>query len=191
MVCESICGEFFHEFCGKKRTGSFARARWRSRVAASSKMRWARAEDASGVAARTAQKTMSSCGGDAGVMKWGDSAEALVEFECGGVAGFEALREDAAERVGEQLLGGPESDRGGSGAGALERDLAEVEILRREVGVGGVVFVEAADGGVAEEDTAATVGLQAVLVRIDDDGVGVRDGVEGGTGFGGRDLRRG
>jgi len=31
----------------------------------------------------------------------------LVEFERGGVAGFEALSEGAAARVGEQLLGGP------------------------------------------------------------------------------------
>ena len=47
------------------------------------------------------------------------------------------------------------------------------------------MFVEAADGGIAEEDTATTVGLQPVLVRVDDDGVGVRDGVEGGARFGG------
>jgi hypothetical protein len=51
------------------------------------------------------------------------------------------------------------------------------------------VFVEAADGRVAEEDTAAAVGLEAMLVRIDDDGVGVGYGVEGGTGFG-REIRR-
>ena len=101
------------------------------------------------------------------------------------MAGFEALGEGAAGCVGEQLLGGPESDGGGSGAGALEGDLAEMEFLRGEVGVRGVVFVEAADGGVAEEDAAAAVGLEAVLVRVDDDGVGVRDGVEGGAGLGG------
>src|SRR5713101_8311046 len=43
--------------------------------------------------------------------------EALVEFEGGGVPGFEALRECAAGCVGEQLLRGPESDRRGGGAG--------------------------------------------------------------------------
>ncbi len=136
------------------------------------------------MAARTAQKTMSSAGGCAGSEEAGSICEALVEFEGGVAAGFEALRELAAGSVGQQLLGGPERDGGGSGAGALERDFAEVEILRGEVGVGRVVFVEAADGGVAEENAAAAVGLEAVLVRVDDDGVGVRDGVEGGAGFG-------
>ena len=46
------------------------------------------------------------------------------------------------------------------------------------------MFVEAANGGIAEEDAAAAVGLEAMLVRVDDDGVGVGDGVEGGAGFG-------
>jgi hypothetical protein len=108
----------------------------------------------------------------------------FVEFECGGMARFEALREGAAGSVGEQLLCSPESDRGGAGAGALEGDFAEVEIFRGEVGVGRVVFVEAADGRVAEEDATTAVGLEAVFVRVDDDGVGVGDGVEGGEGFG-------
>jgi len=39
------------------------------------------------------------------------------------------VREGAAWVVGQQLLRGPESDCGGSGAGALEGDLAEVQIL--------------------------------------------------------------
>ena len=50
--------------------------------------------------------------------------------------------------------------------------------------IGGVVFVEAANGGIAEEDAAAAVGLKAMLVRVDDDGVGVGDGVEGSAGLG-------
>ena len=50
------------------------------------------------------------------------------------------------------------------------------------------MFVETADGSVAEEDATAAVGLEAVLVRVDDDGVGVGDGVEGGTGLG-REIR--
>src|ERR1700733_13020500 len=60
-----------------------------------------------------------------------------------------------------------------------------MKILRGEIGVGRVVFVEMADGGGAEEDAAAAVGLEAVLVRVDDVGVGVGDGVEGGAGLGG------
>jgi hypothetical protein len=46
---------------------------------------------------------------------WSEEAfgfgEALVEFEGGRVAGLQALCEDTAGDVGEQLLGGPESDR--------------------------------------------------------------------------------
>ena len=62
--------------------------------------------------------------------------EKLMEFERGGVAGFEALREGAAWVVGQQLLRGPESDCGGSGAGALEGDFAKVEVFGGEVGEG-------------------------------------------------------
>jgi hypothetical protein len=61
-----------------------------------------------------------------------------------------------------------------------------MEIFGGEVGVGGVVFVEATDGGIAEENAAAAVGLETVLVGVDDDGVSVRDGGEGGFGFGGK-----
>ena len=94
------------------------------------------------------------------------------------------MRELAAGGVGEEALGGPEGDGRGSGAGALEGDLAEVEVFGGEVSVGGVVLVEAADGGVAEEDASAAVGLEAVFVGVDDDGVGVGDGVEGSAGCG-------
>jgi len=63
----------------------------------------------------------------------------------------------------KELLRGPEGDGGGSGAGALEADFAEVELVGGEVGVGRVVLVEASDGGVAKEDAAAAVGLEAML----------------------------
>jgi hypothetical protein len=56
-------------------------------------------------------------------------AEALVKFERGGVAGFEAFREGTSRSVGEELLRGPESDSRGTGAGALEGDLAEVKVF--------------------------------------------------------------
>ena len=45
------------------------------------------------------------------------------------------------------------------------------------------MFVETADGGIAKEDAAAAVGLETMLVRVDDDGVGVLNGVEGGASF--------
>ena len=154
-------------------------------------MCWARAEESLGVGDFDCPEDDIELRREA----WGNEVraggEAAVEFEGGFVAGFEVLGEGAAASVGEELLRGPESDGGGSGAGTLERDLAEVKIFGGEVGVRGVVFVEAADGGIAEEDAAAAVGLKAVLVRVDDDGVGLRDGVEGGAGFGARDCRRG
>jgi hypothetical protein len=55
--------------------------------------------------------------------------EALMQFKCGGVTGFQTLSKDAAGSVREELLRGPESDRGGTGARALEGDFAEVEFL--------------------------------------------------------------
>ena len=73
----------------------------------------------------------------------------------------------------------PERRGGRSGPGALERDLAQVQVAAREVGVGRVVLVEPPDARVAEEDRAAAVGLEAVLVRVDDDAVGVGDRAEG------------
>ena len=115
---------------------------------------------------------------------WG-LGEAAVEFEGCFATGFETLGEGAARRVREKALGCPESDGRGSGAGALERDFAEVEIFGGEVGVGGVVFVEAAYGGIAEENGSAAVGLETVLVRVYDDGVGEGNGIVGGAGFGG------
>ena len=122
-------------------------------------------------------------------MKAAAGAEAVVEIEGGGAAAGEAAGEIAAGREREQLLGGPERDGGGAGAGALEADLAEVELLGGEVGVRGVVLVEAAHGGVAEEDAAAAVGLEAVLVGVDDDGVGLGDGVDRRRGLAAREVR--
>ena len=51
------------------------------------------------------------------------------------------------------------------------------------------MLVEPADGGISKENAPAAIRLQAVLVRIDDDGVGVWNGVEGGAGFAWRDCR--
>ena len=46
------------------------------------------------------------------------------------------------------------------------------------------MFVETTNTGIAEEHASAAVGLQAVLVRIDDDGVGLVDhGVGAARGF--------
>ena len=72
----------------------------------------------------------------------------------------------------------PQRGGGGTGPRALQADLAEVQVARREVRVRRVVAVQAADAGVAEQHGAAAVGLEAVLVRVDDDGVGAPHGVE-------------
>ncbi len=94
-----------------------------------------------------------------------------------------------AARIRQELLGSPEGDGRGSGAGAFEGDFAEVEFFGGEVGEGRVVLVEAAYAGIAEEDSSAAVGLEAVFVGVDDDGVGVGDGVVGSAG-GGREVGR-
>jgi hypothetical protein len=60
-------------------------------------------------------------------------------------------------------------------ARALEADLAEVQLGLGEVGEGRVVAIDALDRRVGEEDRAAAVGLQAVLVGVDDDRVALRD----------------
>ena len=85
--------------------------------------------------------------------------------------GADAGGEDRAEAVvGAEREGAerePERAGGGAGPRAFERDLAEVQFVRGEVGVRRVVTVEPADGRIAEEDAAAAVGLEPVLVRID------------------------
>src|SRR5277367_750944 len=63
----SFISKLSHLSREKKRVGSCARARWRSFLADSSKIAWAKAEEASGVAALGVQKTMSSWGGVDGV----------------------------------------------------------------------------------------------------------------------------
>src|SRR5690606_41554092 len=89
---------------------------------------------------------------------------------------------DGAEAVvgaeGEDLEGEPEGACRRPRPRALQADLAEVEAVRGEVGVGRVVAVEPADGGVAEEDAAAAVGLEPMLVGVHDDRVGPGDGAE-------------
>ena len=77
---------------------------------------------------------------------------------------------------------GPECNCRGAGAGALKADLSQMQLFRREVGVGRVVLVEATDRRIPKEDAAASIGLQAVLVRIDDDGVGFADCSKRATG---------
>ena len=71
--------------------------------------------------------------------------EFLVEGEGGFPSLFEALGEFAVAFQRQQFLRGPERGGCGAGAGAFKADFAEVEFGGAEVGVGGIVFVEAAD----------------------------------------------
>src|SRR5260370_8339426 len=55
-----------------------------------------------------------------------------------------------------------------------------------EVSVRRIMLIQAADTWIAEKDAAAAVGLQTVLVRIDDDGVDFTDAGERRFGIGGK-----
>ena len=93
-------------------------------------------------------------------------------------AAARAAREVAAEaraRQRQRAQRRPQRGGGRAGARALEADLAEVQVVRGEVRVRRVVGVEPADAGIGEQDAAAAVGLEAVLVRVDHDRVGARD----------------
>ena len=68
----------------------------------------------------------------------------------------------------------PQRGGGRAGARALEADLAQMQLVGREVRVRRVVRVQAPDAGIGEQDRPAAVGLEAVLVRVDDDRVGAR-----------------
>ena len=162
----------------KKAAGSSASARCRPRRAASSKSPRARAEDAPAVAARTAQTTMSSSGSN-GDQEARVRRELRVEREGRLARRGQPPRELAALLERQQAHRRPERHGARARPRALEADLAQVQVGRAEVRVRRVVLVEPPDRRVAEEDAAAAVGLQAVLVRIDHDRVGLADAVEG------------
>ena len=58
-----------------------------------------------------------------------------------------------------------------AGARTLQTDFAKMQFVRGEIGIGGIVFVKAADRGITKQDASTAVGLKAVFMRIDDDGV--------------------
>ena len=117
-------------------------------------------------------------------MKRSSEASPCVELECGGAAVVQHPRELAAVHERQEALRRPERDRRGAGPRALEADLAEVQVAGTEIGIGRVVSVVPADGGIAEDHTAAAVGLQAVLVRVDDDRIDLGEAVIGRACFG-------
>src|SRR5690242_27695 len=48
-----------------------------------------------------------------------------------------------------------------------------MQVIRREISVRRIVAIKRADPGIAEQHTATTVRLEAMLVRIDHDRIGV------------------
>ncbi len=130
------------------------------------------------VPAASFQTTMSSSGGPRGEgLKRLPSSRGAA----GPARGRQPARWPAPAQIrlratsGNSLLRGPQRHRRGPGAGTLQADLAKMQLIGSEVGVRRVVLVEAAHGGVAEEHAAASVRLQPVLVRVDDDRVGLID----------------
>src|SRR6266850_2361168 len=61
-----------------------------------------------------------------------------------------------------------------------------MQFRRTKVSVRRLMLIQAADAWIAEKDAAAAVGLQAVLVRIDDDGVHFTDAGERRFSIGGK-----
>ena len=102
-----------------------------------------------------------------------------VQLQGRRTAASEAMGKRASRHRRQELLRGPQSHRRGTGPRTLQTDLAKVQLLGREVGVGRVVLVEASHRRVAKENASAAVGLQAVLVRINHDRIGLVDDREG------------
>ena len=79
----------------------------------------------------------------------------------------------------EQLLGCPQGYGGSAGARTLQADLAQMQIMRSEIGVGRIMFIKAAYSRITKKDAAAAIRLQPMLVRINHDGVGLGHAVKG------------
>ena len=71
----------------------------------------------------------------------------------------------------QQALRRPKRHGCRPGARTLQADLPKMQFVRGEISIGRIVFVEASHGRIAKQHAAAAVGLQPVLVRIDDDGI--------------------
>ncbi len=95
---------------------------------------------------------------------------------------FETLREFAARNERQQALRGPERHCRGSGTRALEANLAQVQFVGGEVGIGRVVLVKAAHLRIAKENAAAAIGLETMLVGVDHDGISCSDAGKGAGG---------
>ena len=125
---------------------------------------------------------MSSSGANGSIQRW-SFARRSRELHCCVARGFEHGGEFPSPYQRQQALRGPERYGGSAGARTFQADFAEMKIRRSEIGVGRIVFVDCADLRIAKQHAAAAVGLQAVLVRINDDGIGAANQVEAGARF--------
>src|SRR5882757_6926612 len=98
-------------------------------------------------------------------------AQLSEKRQCCLPSAFQPARECASLFQRQQSLRGPQGRRGGPRAGALQAYLAQVQLRGTEIRVGRIVLVQSANSGIAKEHAAAPVGLQSVLVRIDDNRV--------------------
>ena len=119
------------------------------------------------------------------------AARRSARLDCGLPAGLEPLRELAPAHQGQQFLRGPQRHGRSPGARAFQADFTQVQFRRGEVGVGGIMFVQRPHTRIAKQHATAPVGLQAVLVGINHNRVGLADLVERGAGFLPPDFRRG
>ena len=78
----------------------------------------------------------------------------------------------------QQLLRCPQGYGRSAGARTLQADLAQMQIFRSEIGIGRIVFIEAAYRWIAKKYAAAAIRLKPMLVRIDHDGIGLRHASE-------------
>src|SRR6266404_1278877 len=158
-------------FASQKRVGNSATAKCRSRFAAASNIFRLRAEAWVTVAARGAKTTMSSSGAKAVTNR-----ESALNFSNGEgkrrlPSPFQPARKFAAFFQWQQSLRHPQRRRSRPRPRALQAYLAQMQFGRAEIRVRRIVLIQSADSRVAKEHATAPVGLQAVLMRIDHDGV--------------------
>src|SRR5262245_20873457 len=94
-----------------------------------------------------------------------------MQVQRGSPAGFQPSCKLATHNEWQKPLGRPKSNGRRSGSGTFQADLAKMQVARREVGVGRVVYVEAAHGRIAEQYAAASIGLETVFVGINHNGI--------------------
>jgi len=157
-------------FSSQKRIGNSATARCRSRLAAASNILRLKTEASLTLVAFGANTTMSSSGEKAVTNR-----ASARSFPKSASAAFLPRSNPRANSPpffsGSNLCVAHKARRSRPRTGALQAYLAQVQFGRAEISVGRIMLVHSAHSGIAKEYAAAPVGLQSVLVRIDDNRV--------------------